>query len=98
MKEIAALGQGRNSEGPNEDREALPLEDHLRFDGYYLSPARVGEQRVAGGECAELLQMLDRREDQHDLTGLMGVERRLGREPAELDALLAIDLRLLSLR
>ena len=40
--------------------------------------------------------MLDRGEHQLDLAGAMSLERASGREPAELDALLAVDTRLLA--
>ena len=64
----------------------------------HLASAGVGEQRVDGGELAQLLEVLDRREDQHDLAGAVGVERGRGREPAEVHALLAVDPRLLAVR
>ena len=40
--------------------------------------------------------MLDRGEHEQDPPVAVGLERRRGREPAELDALLAVDPRLLA--
>ena len=55
--------------------------------------------REQGGdrrELAQLLEVLDRGENERDLARAMRLKRASGFEPAEVDALLAVDLRLLA--
>jgi hypothetical protein len=56
----------------------------------------VCQQLVGAGEGAQLFEMLDRGKHEQDSLVTMGRECRLGREPAQIDALLTIDLRLLT--
>src|SRR4051812_32115116 len=49
------------------------------------------DQRVGCREGGELLEVLDRREDEQDLACGVGVERALRREPSMVDDLLAVD-------
>ena len=74
-----------------QDARRLARHDDPRLHGHDLAAAGVLEQRVGGGERRELLEVLDRREDEQDLAALVGVERALRREPAEVDALRAVD-------
>src|SRR5437588_306297 len=74
----------------------LALEDPARLDRSDVALRRMGQQRVHRVELAELLEMLDRGEDELDVTRSVGVERLLWREPAEVHALATVDPRLLS--
>src|ERR1700733_1728573 len=71
------------------DTGDLALEDHARLHRLYVASAGVVEQRPCGGKLAQLFQVLDRREHQRDLICPVGVQRSVGREPAEVHALLA---------
>src|ERR1700727_2964498 len=54
------------------------------------------EQRLDRLKAAELFEVLDRREDECDATVAMRLQCSVGREPTELDDLLAVDRRLLA--
>src|ERR1700682_3919434 len=74
-----------------EDPGDLALEQNLRLHRSNVAPAGVGEQVVDRSEVAQLLEVLDRREDQRDVAGAVGRERARRGEPAEVDTLLAVD-------
>jgi hypothetical protein len=77
-----------------DDAGGLPLEQHARLDREDLAPAGMGEQLVGGRENRQLLEVLDRREDQEQLRALAGRESRGGRVPAGVDDLAAVGSRL----
>src|SRR3954451_8975860 len=68
--------------------------DDLGLHWHDVAAARVVEQRGGALERRELLEVLDRGEDEQDLAARVGVERSLRGEPAEIDALAAVDRRL----
>ncbi len=73
----------------------LAVDDDAGLDGLDGEVAGVLQQLGGGGEGAELLEMLDGGEDELDLLAAMGLQGGVGCEPAEVDALLAVDLGLL---
>ncbi len=60
----------------------LALDQHARLDRQHVSARRIRDQRVRAVERRELLEVLDRREDERQVAGAVGVERALRREPA----------------
>src|SRR4051794_2449687 len=77
-----------------QDARGLAGEDDLGLHGPDLLPAGVLEQVVDRGELLELLEVLDGGEHEQDLAGAVRIERAPGREPAPVDDLLVVDLRL----
>src|SRR5437870_267277 len=73
------------------DPGGLPGDDHTRLDGPHLPAASVRDQRVRGLEARQLLEMLDRREDEQQLAGAGGRQRCGRLIPAGVDDLAAID-------
>src|SRR5918992_1568683 len=76
----------------------LALEYHVRLDRLDLAAVGPGQQLVRGREAAELLERLDRREHEHDLVPLVGVERCARLVPRKRDGLAAVGPRLRSVR
>src|SRR4051794_36079300 len=72
----------------------LAAHDHLGRHGPDLASARVLDQRVGAVERRELLEVLDRREDEAERAVGVGLQRGGGLEPTPVDDLLAVDDRL----
>src|SRR3954451_472911 len=72
----------------------LARSDDLRFHGLDVAASRERKELGGGGERRQLLEVLDRGKHEQDVSLAVRVERRLRREPAEVDALAAVHARL----
>src|SRR5215218_8269962 len=74
------------------------IDEHTRLDRQHAARTRRLERVGDRTEARELLEVLDRREDEHQLVVAVKVERLLGAQPAPADALAAVDGRVGVLR
>src|SRR4051794_38017182 len=80
--------------GHEHPSDATLVEDDARLDRLDTPAATRRERVVDRLEHGQLLKVADRREDQQQLVAAVRVERVLGAEPAGVDALLVVALRL----
>src|SRR4029079_18347723 len=74
------------------DTRRLPRDQHARLDGHHLAAARVLYERMRRRESRELLEVLDRGEDEQDLARVVRLEGAARLEPACVHRLGAVRL------
>src|SRR5436190_8369594 len=76
----------------------VALDEHTRLDRPDLARSRARQSVFDGAVLRELLEVLDRREDEHQPVLAKLVERARGTQPARVHALLAVGRGLRALR
>ncbi len=93
----AASGAAQYPGSPGSSTRATsPSSKTFGSTGCTSRPRACSSSSCDRAEAVELFEVLDRGEDEHELAFAVCLQRCLGREPAEVDHLLAVDLRLLA--